>query len=59
MKTKLVILSLLVLITVVSLGCIESKIPPTPNQTEIAKPSVTEQKLPAPNATKPLIINDG
>jgi hypothetical protein len=58
MKIKFLIFSLFVLITVASLGCIESKKPPTPNQTEIAKPSVTEQKLPAPNATRPLIIND-
>lgn len=58
MKIKFLIFSLFVLITVASLGCIESKKPPAPNQTEIAKPSVTEQKLPAPNATKPLIIND-
>ncbi|MCX9012006.1 MAG: hypothetical protein OIN66_12900 [Candidatus Methanoperedens sp.] len=58
MKIKFLIFSLFVLITVASLGCIESKIPPTPNQTEIAKPSVTEQKLPASNTIKPLIIND-
>jgi hypothetical protein len=58
MKLKFLIFSLFVLITVASLGCIESQKSPTPNKTEIAKPSVTEQKLPAPNATKPLIIND-
>ena len=58
MKIKFLIFSLFVLITVASLGCIESQKSPTPNETEIAKPSVTEQKLPAPNATKPLIIND-
>lgn len=58
MKIRFLIFSLFVLITVASLGCIEYKKPPTPNQTEIAKPSITEQKLPAPNATKPLIIND-
>ncbi len=43
-----------VLIIVTSLGCIEFKKPPTTNQSEIAKPSVT----PTPNETKPLTIND-
>lgn len=58
MKIKFLIFSLFVLIIVASLGCIESKIPPTPNKTEITKPSPTEQKLPTYNETKPLIIND-
>ncbi len=54
MKIRSLIFLMFVLITVASLGCIESKKPPTPNQTEIVKPSVT----PAPNETKPLTIND-
>lgn len=41
----------------ISLGCIESQKSPALNETEIATPSITEQKLPVPNATEPLRIN--
>ncbi len=62
MKNKLKIVILFFIITTISLGCIESQRLPVPNETKISTspptPSITEQKLPAPNMTEPLKIND-
>ncbi len=62
MRNKLKVLFLFFVITVVSLGCIESQKLPDPNETEIATPeptiSTTEQKMPAYNITETLKIND-
>lgn len=57
-RNKLKILFSVFIMTIISLGCIESHKPSAFNETEIATPSITEQKLPVPNATEPLKIND-
>lgn len=59
MRLKSLIFLLLIAMIVASLGCLESKKLPAPNETKIATPEPTpEQKLPAYNETKPLKIND-
>jgi hypothetical protein len=59
MRNKLKILFFFFIITLVSLGCIESQKLPVLNETKTATPEPTsEQKSPAYNETKPLQIND-
>ena len=61
MRIKFLILILFFVVLVASLGCIESKKLPAPNETKIIAPkptlAPTEQKLPAYNETELLKIN--
>lgn len=55
MKIKNLVLSLFVVILVIASGCMDSQKLPAPNETEIATPYSTEQKLPGYNETPPVI----